>query len=87
MRESVHGPGKYAVGIQYRPFNLADSYREKVQAALEEEFPELKKGRRSASYRMLGKVAGVNKSGLAAKAQAVYARLRNSLGPVIDDVA
>ncbi len=86
MRESVHGPDKYAVGIQYRPFNLVDSYREKVQASLEGEFPELKKGRRSASYRMLGKVSDVSKSGLAAKAQAVYARLRSSLGPVVDDI-
>lgn len=85
MRESIHGPGKYAVGIQYRPFNLVDDYRVKVQAALEDEFPELKKGRRSASFRMLGKVANVNESGLAIKAQAVYARLKNSLGPVIDD--
>ena len=85
MRESVHGPDNYAVGIQYRLLNLVDSYRARVQAALEEEFPELKKGRRSAAFRMLGKVANVSESGLAAKAHSVYTRLKNSLGPVVDD--
>ncbi|HDR9090101.1 TPA: PD-(D/E)XK nuclease family protein [Burkholderia vietnamiensis] len=85
MRESIHGPDNYAVGIQYRPLNLEDGYRAKVQTALEEEFPELKKGRRSASFRMLGKVANLSESGLPIKAQAVYSRLRSALGPVVDD--
>lgn len=85
MNESTHKQDKYSIGIQYRPLNLVDIYKPKVQTALESEFPELKKGRKSAAFRMLGKVDNVNQSDIAVKTQAVYSRLKRSLGFVIDD--
>ncbi|NKI70832.1 hypothetical protein GN109_15520 [Collimonas pratensis] len=83
MRESVHGAGKFAIGIQYRPLDLDEEYKMNVQSALEKEFPELKKGRRNASYRILGRAMNFGESNLVGKAQEIYIRLEKTLASVI----
>ncbi|MFM0009168.1 PDDEXK-like family protein [Paraburkholderia sediminicola] len=80
--EMKNGDGLFAVGIQYRPQNLSDDSREQVQQALENEFPELKRGRQNASFRMLGKIDRVTEPTLAGKAQSVYLRLEKALQAV-----
>lgn len=77
---------KFSVGIQYRPLQLDDEYETRVQEALEKEFPELKKGRQNAAFRMLGKVQDVKESMLATKTQEVYLRLEAAMAPLLADL-
>lgn len=83
MRRVARGEGKFAVGIQFRPFNLSEEFRPQVQEALETAFPELKRGRQNAAFRMLGKTAEISEPALAAKAQSVYERLEQALAPLV----
>lgn len=83
MRDSTEENAKFAVGIIYHRAYRAGVHKEQVQQALEEAFPELKGGKRNASYRTLGKVANLTESNLAAKTHMIYAKLEKVLAPIV----
>lgn len=82
---SKFGPGDYALAVQYRQTALNSEYKEAVEAMLEKEFPEIKKGPQSAERRTLGKEVGISEEKLAVKAQALYLRLKKALRPIVND--
>lgn len=83
--ETKTGEQKFAVGVQYRPLQLADEYEARVHNALEKEFPELKKGKQNAAFRMMGKLQDVTEKMLTTKTQEVYMRLESALAPLLAD--
>jgi hypothetical protein len=87
MRKHGKGDRKFAIGIQYRSHSLSDESKESVRGSLEKEFPELKKGRQNAEFRILGKVTDLTETTLATKVQEVYLRLENTLAPFVTDAS
>ena len=83
MERTNNGITKFGLGIQYRPHDIVEDRRADVQAALEEVFPELKKGRKNASYRILGKVADIDEASLINRTRALYLQLESVLAPLV----
>jgi hypothetical protein len=73
----------FSVSIIYRPVNLRDDLRAEIQRALELEFPELKKGRRNATYRILGKIENLTDANVAANVQSLYLRLEKAAATAV----
>jgi hypothetical protein len=65
----------FDISIIYRPPLLSDDWKSKIQFALEEKYPELKKGRQNATYRILGKKTGVSETEVASVTAAIYVSL------------
>lgn len=85
-RDSVDGASTFAIGVIYRPLNVGEECKARLQEALENEFSELKKGKQNAAYRMLGKKEHLSESNVAARAQALYSRLEKALTPVFAEM-
>jgi hypothetical protein len=73
----------FAVAVIYRPEHVRDDWKNEIQKALEAEFPELKKGKKNAASRVLGKARDLTDSDVVAKVHALYLRLEKTIDPIV----
>jgi hypothetical protein len=64
---NADGSEQFGLALYYSPDDCSAQYAGKLRKALEQAFPELQKGRQTASYRTLGHVKSVSEAALEGK--------------------
>lgn len=73
---------EYGVSGQFRLGKVKTEYADKLRLALHDSFPELKKGKQTANYRVFGRIEGVSHGEVEARVLALYDRLNNALSGI-----